>query len=200
MYLRIDERTDVLLSLRQCDLALRLAGRSPGNWKWAILALHNALQGALVCHLSGSAQLGALTAKSISEWLSWYGGDRSLPPPKERLAETKELFARLSAENKRYEQAGPIIPVGTDQVRAFQRLHTLRNDFQHFTPKGWSLEIAGLPEIFLGVLDVIKAIAEAHYAFRHMEGGERRSLTLRIDRLYSRLRLEAEPASTIGDK
>jgi hypothetical protein len=193
MYLRVDERTDVLLSLQQCDLSVRLARRSQGNWKWAILALHNALQGALVCHLSGSAQLGALTERSISDWLSWYGGDRTLKPPREWLADTKELFSRLSAADKRYEAAGPIIRVTDAQAAAFDRLHALRNDFQHFTPKGWSLEIAGLPEIFLNVLDVISAIADALYAFRHMEAEERGELTRRIHRICARLHARAEP-------
>jgi hypothetical protein len=187
MYLRVDERTDVLLSLQQCDLSVRLARRSQGNWKWAILALHNALQGALVCHLSGSAQLGALTERSISDWLSWYGGDRTLKPPREWLADTKELFGRLSASGKRYEAAGPIIRVTGAQTEAFDRLHALRNDFQHFTPKGWSLEITGLAETFSQVLDVIEGIANADYAFRHMEASERSALNRLIQRTRARL-------------
>lgn len=74
--LRVDERTDVLISLSLCLRCLKSLGDDPGFWKWAILSLHNALQGAMVCHLSGTAQLGALSDKSDDDWLAWHERDR----------------------------------------------------------------------------------------------------------------------------
>ena len=37
-------------------------------------------------------------------------------------------------------------------------LNTLRNAFTHFTPKGWSLALDGLPAICLDVLDLLQFI------------------------------------------
>jgi hypothetical protein len=65
IWLRIDEQTDVVVSLSECLHCIRKLGEEPAFWKWAILSLHNALQGAMVCHLSGTAQLGALGEESI---------------------------------------------------------------------------------------------------------------------------------------
>ena len=53
-YARTDERRDVVASLEHCALSLTRAKESDGAWKWAILSLHSALQGAMVCHLSGT--------------------------------------------------------------------------------------------------------------------------------------------------
>ena len=82
-YVRTDECQDVLVSLEHCALSLRQARQSDRAWKWVILSLHSALQGAMVCHLSGTAQLGALTKKRAEEWLEWYA--------KNRLGEIKRI-------------------------------------------------------------------------------------------------------------
>jgi hypothetical protein len=53
-WLRIDEQIDVLASLSLCLKTLGMVADDPTQWKWTILSMHNALQGASVCHLSGS--------------------------------------------------------------------------------------------------------------------------------------------------
>ena len=70
MWLRTDEREDVAVSLLQCVNLLREAATQPRLWKWAILSLHNALQGAMACHLSGTAQFGALDKKNLKAHLA----------------------------------------------------------------------------------------------------------------------------------
>jgi len=45
-------------------------------------------------------------------------------------------------------------PSGT-QDRSIKKLNSLRNEFIHFVPKGWSLEVSGLPQIVDDCLDVI---------------------------------------------
>lgn len=155
-WLRIDEREDVLVSLSACLNSIAGSGPEPGLWKWAILALHNALQGAMVCHLSGTAQLGALSEKSAGKWLDWYERDRKgeiqridcgtdemgvrqyriakgYEPPPERLADAGELFKRLSNAAKRIEPgAGGVIAITASERESFRRLHSLRNDLSHF--------------------------------------------------------------------
>src|SRR4051794_25479825 len=74
-WLRVDERTDVLASLSECLHCLRRLSEEPPTWKWVILSIHNALQGAMVCHLSGTAQLGALEEKSVTAAMEWHDKD-----------------------------------------------------------------------------------------------------------------------------
>lgn len=215
VWLRTDERADVLSSLSACLLCLRHCNEDTGLWKWAILSLHSAIQGAMVCHLSGSAQLGALSEKAAAKWLDWHERDRkgetrridcgtnevgvrqfrfadgNRPPP-ERLADAGELFERLINESKRIEGgAGAIIEVTAPERESFQRLHDLRNNFSHFTPKGWSVEFSGLPDAFLDMLRLVERIAADPWPFRHMSEGE----TTKLADLLKELREEVEARS-----
>jgi hypothetical protein len=221
MWLRVDENTDVLVSLSECLHCVRRVREESAFWKWAILSLHNALQGAMVCHLSGTAQLGALSEKSVGAWLTWHdrdgrgeinrvadGSDEfGFPkfkfvtdddcPPRDHLADSKTLFKRLSSERKRREGgAGAVLEITDSQRDSFRRLNNLRNDFSHFTPKGWSIELAGLPRIFIDAVDVIELIAADPWPFRHMDEEDRAGM----DELLRQLRaeLDALAAATAG--
>jgi hypothetical protein len=155
----------------------------------------------MVCHLSGTAQLGALDKKSVAEWLEWHERDHrgeikrifqgidelGIPefrfatkedqPPKERLADARELFRRLYNSKKRCEPgAGAMLTINSDQLRSFARLHHLRNGFTHFAPKGWSIELSGLPKIFRDLIEVIELISRDPWAFRHMESQQRQQV------------------------
>ena len=98
-YVCTDERQDVLASLEHCVLSLTQTQESGGAWKWVVLSLHSAM----VCHLSGTAQLGALTKKSAEKWLEWYEKQACAEPPRERVAHASDLFGRLSNSEGRIE-------------------------------------------------------------------------------------------------
>ncbi|MFV2053542.1 hypothetical protein [Aliiroseovarius sp. YM-037] len=183
-WLEIDEATDVLISLRHANKCIICAKQEPGEWKWVILAVHNALQGAMVCHLSGSAQLGALRKDSIKKALSWHEEDRQgieKDYPDEMLADANELFKRVIGDADIREGAGGLVIVTKDETNAFNSLHRLRREFAHFTPKGWSLELSGLPLIVSRCGGLIKKIAVAGWAFRHLCESDRILLNNEIE-------------------
>lgn len=169
MYLRTDEAEDVVASLELCQDCLHQLEEQPARWKWLIVSLHNAVQGAMACHLSGTAQLGALEKKSAHRWLEHLTASHCRrPAPTERLADFMELCTRLYSVNKRLEHAGPIIQVTEDQKRSLKKLNDLRRNFTHFTPKGWSIELSGMPEIIGDAVAIVENIANANWAFRHL--------------------------------
>lgn len=202
MHIEFNERTDVLASLHLCLMCLRNLSDDPALWKWAILSLHNALQGAMVCHLSGTANIGALSDKSATARLEWFErgrrgeinkiddgiddvlGVRKIRfattqdnPPIEQLADPLTLFNRLYNGTKRYEcGAGEVLVITDSQRDSFRRLHKLRNDFAHFTPKGWSIELAGLAGIFLNMVEVLDKIFADDWPVRYMKSLEREQL------------------------
>ncbi len=202
-WLRIDERTDVLASLAVCLTCLQKVNEHPIFWKQVLVSLHNGLQGALVCHLSGTAQMGALDEKSLRKTHEWHEKDRAgkieyelsyedgwqvhraksesdeFPP--QRLADAKTLFSRLCDETMRAEAAGSMIVVTEGQINSFERLHSLRNGLSHFAPAGWSIELAGLPKITLDCLTVVRSIFEGDWAFRHMSSDENATLAETIE-------------------
>jgi hypothetical protein len=120
-WLSIDEQTDVLVSLSGCLHSLTEAHREPAFWKHVIVNLHNALQGAMVCQLSGTAQLGALDKKSLEKTLEWLRLGRIEPRdncvPHARLADARTLFARIHKKSERKEDAGEFLAFRRNRFR-----------------------------------------------------------------------------------
>lgn len=206
-YVETDERRDVIASLEHCALSLIQAQQSDRAWKWVILSFHSALQGAMVCHLSGTAELGALTKGSANQWLDWHARERQRDvesagigestssraensdrpeslPPESRVAAASELFERLQSSSARIEsQCGAVLEVTDTQKESFRRLNRLRNEFTHFQPKGWSIEIDLIRAAIADLLDVLASIAGDLWPFRHLPEGELRLLHSKIEEI-----------------
>ena len=200
-FIHFDECQDVLASLEQCAIGLTQVRRSGRAWKWVVISLHSALQGAMVCHLSGTIQLGALTEKSSKEMLDWYEKDRrgeikylqdgedefGAPkmrteyktgnPPIGKVAGAATLLERLGCSEKRLEGGcGGVISITEQQKSSFNRLHHLRNEFTHFRPKGWIIEIGGIEEIIFDILGVLRLIADDYWPFRDMSDEDKKDI------------------------
>ena len=174
-YVSTDEQRDVLASLEFCANSLQRTGESPAAWKWVVLSLHSALQGAMVCHLSGGYQVGALRKKNAEAWLTWLQGrDYDKPAPKKMfLASAPDLLKRLVGEAHRYEgDCGEVLEITDAQRESFKKLHALRNPFTHFPPRGWSIEIAYIREVGADALDLLELIASDPWPFRHLSDNE----------------------------
>ncbi len=211
-YVEIDECHDVLASLEHCSLSLKQTQQSDRAWKWVVLSLHSALQGAMVCHLSGTALLGALEKKSAEKQVEWDERDRrgeiqyvqkgidefGTPimhiknkkdrPPQEFVASADKLFSRLSCSSKRIESAcGEILEITEGQKIAFRRLHNLRNEFSHFRPKGWSIELKYIEDIIEDILNIICLILDDPWPFMHMPEETMGTLRSTIEEIRSYL-------------
>jgi hypothetical protein len=153
MYLRIDEESEVANALR---MAARLAAEveaDPALWRWIIIALHNAAQGMMVLSLRHGNDILTLSDECFKATMEAH--DSNLPPPLQKLDTYLNLYAKVKSPNtgqvggnKRFS------PEGT-QGTSIKRLNNLRNEFSHFTPKGWSLELNGLPGICRDVTALI---------------------------------------------
>lgn len=90
-------------------------------------------------------------------------------PPRQYLATPQVLFDRLHMEDLRVEGGcGQVLTLSHEHLQSFKRLNALRNDFAHFTPRGWSIELGGLPKIFSDIIDVICKIKADPWPFRHL--------------------------------
>ena len=211
-YVRTDERQDVLASLEHCAICLADTERSDGAWKWVVLSLHSALQGAMICHLSGTDGVGALNSKCARQWSNWHERNRcgkieyidegvddvlGLPvrrprslsdqPPSDRVASAPDLFKRLGSESERIGRAcGRIIEITAAQRESFKTLNDLRNDFTHFSPRGWSIELQLIEDVVPDMLDVIAQIADDWWPSHHMSPEEREVLRSSISDLRRR--------------
>jgi len=146
-YLRTDEIRELVEALRKVAQELESAPTDNYAWKWAIIAMQNAVQNAIVAAISGTDQLGALTKKAAREWLEAYEQDRT-DYPEPWLAGFMELYGRAKSRTG--------FPATPEIDKDIASLVGFRNSFIHFTPKGWSIHLAGLPRILRNALSVVE--------------------------------------------
>lgn len=155
---------------------------------WAILALFNSAQAALVGHLTGTAGLGALQKDCAEETYAALKGEGAYPD--EKLADFKELLKRACNSSRQIEEAGGQIDLAPSDRQALDRLLKLRREFAHFSPKGWSVEISGLPDIGRSWVRLMRGVHRAGWALRHCDDGQRKTFEVsvsKIETLASRL-------------
>lgn len=176
-YIRFDERLDVVASFELLALLAPRVKKSPVHWKWLIVAAQSAIQGALVCALSGTAGTGALQKALQADWLNWFD-NRQGQPPKERLASFGELLKWVCDADRMLDSGGKSIELTAIQKRDLNKLHdNLRNEFSHFSPKGWCIEAAGLPRIIATAVDIAEGLMLQQPQIRmHLSGNQVRSI------------------------
>ncbi|KRR11530.1 hypothetical protein [Bradyrhizobium valentinum] len=171
-WVNFDEYEDVLAST---DLLAILAPKlrtQPSCWKWMILAAQNGLQGALVCAIQDTSGTNILEKQSAIAALDWYR-TREGDMPQGKLA----VFGTLL---KRYRTKYPS-SVTAQQLKSIGQLHwELRNNFAHFIPASWKIEVDGLPEIIQSALDLIEDAMKRDQVMMHLSGNRKRRLERNI--------------------
>lgn len=188
-WLRTDEADDTAGSVRHALLCRDNAARDPQAWKWLALAVHSALQGGCVCHLVTTASpVGAVYPKNAAEFLRYFEESRTDPnakPPEARLMALPDLLKAVRkpcSAGDRSNRAG--IPISDAELAWLHRFHTaVRNQFVHFEPSGWSLEVSGIPAIAALAARILGGIADVGWAFRHKEREWLEAFKADLDRL-----------------
>lgn len=196
LWLRTNETEEAISALEMLAEMAQCLANDRYRWKWTIISMHNALQAFMVIALRHSDGLLTLKDKIAAQWLKWYreGGEF----PRQKLDNFQNLYKKVQGDgmlryvnSKRFE-AGP------QHDRAVKKLNELRNEFIHFVPKGWSLELTGLPEICLDCLEIIEFLGwESENVLWYEEcQQERATLALKDARnLLAELKQEYEGAA-----
>jgi len=157
MYFRTDEEAEAAEALCMASRLSDGLDRDVRLWRWVIIALHNAAQGFMVLSLRHGNGLAALTKESAAAWLKAHENGGDYPP--ERLDHFPNLYAKIKGEEHGQIAGNKRFTPGATHDSSFKKLNDFRNEFIHFTPKGWSLEVDGLPEICLDVISVIEFLS-----------------------------------------
>jgi len=148
-------------ALREAVLALEMVSEQASKidedlyrWKWVILALHNALQGFMVLALRGTNNLNVISKKDAQAWIEAYDADQALPSTK--LDDFLSLYKKIKSDamlmwtcSKKYTTSG-------QQGWSIKKLNTLRNNFIHFLPSNYAIQISGLPNICIDCINIIR--------------------------------------------
>ncbi|PKD40888.1 hypothetical protein CWO84_08435 [Methylomonas sp. Kb3] len=175
MYLRTDEELEAAHAMKMAAQFASGIETDPHLWRWVIISLHNSAQGVMVLSLRHGNGLLALKEKSYTDWMAAY--EKNETPPQEQLDTYLNLYKKV-----KHRELGKLggnkifMPVGSEGGD-IKRLNSLRNEFIHFTPKGWSLEVQGLPRICLSVARLISFLAfETTNVFWHTQAARNQLL------------------------
>lgn len=181
-FVRTDEVQDVASSIRHALRCWEFVEEDAQAWKWVILALHSALQGACVCHLVTTATpLGAVTKKNAVEWHKYFEQSRTNPSVKPPMTDLMALPELLKAVRKPNASGGSAsdnhISIDNMELNWLMGIHReFRNQFVHFSPTGWLFDVSEMPKLAHLVARIIQDILDCSWAFRHLSTEQREAL------------------------
>lgn len=191
IWISTDQAEDVAASVRHALRSFSYTADDEQAWKWVILALHGALQGACVCHLVTTAEpVGAVTKNNAIEWLSFFErsrNDRQISPPKVQLMILPDLLKSVRKPHSAGDRSNAVGVSLTDaELVWLKRIHEdVRNQLVHFAPLGWSIDVGGVPELAELIARLINEISDLGWAFRHKDWEWRALLTGNLNLLGS---------------
>lgn len=151
-WMRTDERVDVLSSLKMFNDSIANAEQEEAYWKWAVISLHSSLQSLMAFHLGFGNDLMVMRQEDAEAWLDAHSNETDYPEVQ------MDNFLNLFRKIKRHEILGYKFTPQGQEGWAVKRINTLRNEFIHFMPRGWSIEVAYLIQVFVNCLSVIESI------------------------------------------
>jgi hypothetical protein len=141
----LSPEVEAMRALERFRDELRRAESDPYDWKWAIIAGHNALQAFMVAALDSTARTGLFSRNSIREFEDWWRSrDEARNPPEPELASFMLLFGRLN------------LPFNVRED--MDAINNWRKDFSHFLYSTWVVSVRPLPRRFLSCLRLIEYV------------------------------------------
>ena len=143
-YIRFDRFIDLETSLEQLLAQIQRAPMTATSWKWALIAAHSALQGAVCIALRGSTGFDTWKPSHLKKWLAAYENNENLPDP--QLDFFLDLFDKLFGN-----ESG----INRDLIIW---LNQSRNNFIHFNTDQLSMERESIVD---AIDESVSAIIEA---------------------------------------
>jgi len=144
-WLQLSEETNALDFLEKAYYYICQTETNVWAWKWVIISLHGALYGFAICTCQGT-NYENVTFKTKKG--------------KARLISFDEALERCQNPNwMRMTVLSRPLRLSESQRKSINKLKNLRNQFEHYTPVGWSIELHGMPQIAMDVLKVIRFLA-----------------------------------------
>jgi len=144
--LSLTEEKNALDYLEQAYYYIRQTEKNIIAWKWVVISLFGALYGFAVCACKGTSPSN-VTCKTKSGKMKLISFDDAL-----KLCQRPD-WMHMTVFSKH-------LVLTDQQKKSVERLKEgLRNNFEHYIPTGWSIEIHGMPQMAIDVLEVIRFLA-----------------------------------------
>lgn len=145
-YLRLSEETNALDYLERAYSYIQQVEGDILAWKWVVLALHGALYGFAICACRGTNpdNVTYKTKKGIERLISFNEALKRCQNPNWMNMTIMSKHLKLTDQQR-------------ESISKLKR--RFRDAFEHYIPKGWSIEAHGMPQITIDVLEVIRFLA-----------------------------------------
>lgn len=149
-WVRFSEESNALDFLEKAYRFIKETEHDKTAWKWVVICLHGALYGFAICACKGT-NFENVTFRNKKGELKLITFNKTL-----EMCQDHNIMKMLS-----HSQNLILTPSQKNSVRRLKK--ELRNNFEHYIPSGWSIEIHGMPMIAIDVLDIIKFLATQTY-------------------------------------
>lgn len=150
--MRTDEREDVLSSLKMFNDSIDKVVQEEAYWKWAVISIHSSVQSLMAFHLGFGNDLLVMRQQDAEAWLEAHENETDYPEVQ------MDGFLNLYKKIKKHEILGYKFTPQGQEGRSLKRINTLRNEFIHFMPKGWSIEVIYMIEVFSDCLNIMERL------------------------------------------
>jgi len=166
-FLRINERKNAIDYLEKAHNYIRETEEDLMAWKWVALTLHSALYGFAVCACAGTNV--DFVAPEIKNGKN--KGKREL------ISFNKALgYCQNTSVMSRFDHS-KTLKLTSDQRDSINILKELfRDNFVHFSPKHWSIELHGISHVAIDILDVIRFLAIETGNITHLSITEKKKI------------------------
>ena len=159
-YLNVSEESNALDYLEQACAHIQRTADDKMAWKWVVLCLHGALYGFAVCAAKGTNAEATVT-KTNGKLLDFSDAIK-------RCQNAKRMKMTVFSQ--------PLV-LTRNQKNSVKRLHEVfRNQFIHYKPKLWFIEIHDFPLIALYGLEVIQFLALETGNYTHLSLSEKHKI------------------------
>ena len=156
-YLRTNHWIDAVASLEAAQEFCARVSLDEHQWKWVLIAVHSAVQGFMALSLEHGNGLLVLRDDITAKWLKAHESDKAYPG--EKMDFFMSLYEKVKSDVVCCYYGSRKFIAESSHDYSMQKLNELRNDYVHFRPKGWSIELAGLPTLVLKCVDVARFLA-----------------------------------------
>jgi len=155
-WLRLTEETNALDYLEKAARFIRETEQNRLAWKWVVLALHGAICGFAICACQGT-NYENVTVRTKAGELMLIPFGKAL----ERCQDANCMRMLIGSQ--------PFVLTDSQKDSILRLKNGLRNKMEHYVPSGWSIEIHGMPQIAIDVLDVIRFLAVDTHTYIHLK-------------------------------
>ncbi|MHC4756772.1 MAG: hypothetical protein ACYTBP_16725 [Planctomycetota bacterium] len=162
-HLTINEEANALDYLSRAGRFIKETENDLLAWKWVVLSLHGALYGFAVCACQGTDPRNVTykTKKGDEMLISF---DRAL-----KLCQDNSRMKMLT-----YSKPLVLSQSQRDSIQLLKK--ELRNKFEHYIPIGWSIELHGMPQLAIDLLEVIRFLAIDTGTYIHLNQSQKRKI------------------------